>query len=171
LRRLLKSEPDYAKNEYPIPIADALINNVLGNKVISFLDGNAGYNQIFITEDDVAKTVFHCPGFLALFEWMVMTSGLRNAGATYERAMNIIFHDLLGIILEVYIDDVVVKSANFEGHLADLCLSFERMKKYGLKMNPLKYAFRVSVGQFLGFIVHEDGIEIDPKNIEAIKKV
>src|SRR4051812_44793587 len=100
-----------------------------------------------------------------------MTFGLKNVGATYQRAMNLIFHDLLGIILEVYIDDIVVKSDAFESQLADLRLAFERMKKYGVKMNPLKCAFGVSAGKFLGFIIHEDGIEIDPKKIEAIQKV
>jgi hypothetical protein len=100
-----------------------------------------------------------------------MTFGLKNAGATYKRAMNLIFHDLLGIILEVYIDDVVVKSDSLDGHLADLCLALERMLRYGLKMNPLKCAFGVSTDKFLGFIIHEHGIEIDPIKIESINKV
>jgi hypothetical protein len=65
---------------------------------------------------------------VGLFEWVVMTFGLKNAGAMYERAMNLIFHDLLGVILQVYIDDVVVKLAVFESHLADLHLAFERMR-------------------------------------------
>jgi hypothetical protein len=84
-------------------------------------------------------------------------------GATYQRAMNLIFHDLLGIIVEVYIDDIVVKSAGDDSHLADLRLAFEKMRRYKLNMNPLKCAFGVSAGKFLGFIVHEKGIEIDPK--------
>jgi hypothetical protein len=58
-----------------------------------------------------------------------------------------------------------------DNHLADLCLALERMRRYELKMNPLKYVFSVSVDKFLGFIIHEDGIEIDPKKIESIKKV
>jgi hypothetical protein len=66
-----------------------------------------------------------------------MIFGLKNAGVTYQRAMNLIFHDLLGIILEVYIDDVIVKSDSIDGHLADLRLALERMRRYGLKMNPL----------------------------------
>jgi hypothetical protein len=109
------------------------------------------------------KTVFICPGFVGLFEWVVMTFGLKNVGATCQRAMNLIFHDLLGIIVEVYIDDIVVKSASLNSHLADLRLAFEKMRRYGLKMNPLKCAFGVSDGKFLGFIVHEKGVEIDPK--------
>jgi hypothetical protein len=81
------------------------------------------------------------------------------------------FHDLLGIIVEVYIDDIIVKSTGLDSHLADLRLAFEKMCRYGLKMNPLKCAFGVSAGKFLGFIVHEKGVEIDPKKIESIKKV
>ena len=85
--------------------------------------------------------------------------------------MNLIFHDLLGVILEVYIDDIVIKLARLGHHLADLRLALERMSRYGLKMNPLKCAFGVSAGKFLGFIIHEKDIEIDPKRIEAMKKV
>jgi hypothetical protein len=159
------------KDEYPMPNADMLINNILGNRMISFLDGNVGYNQIFMATEDISKTAFRCPSFIGLFEWVEMTFGLKNARATYQCAMNLIFHDLLGTILEIYIDDVVVKSADFEGHLADLQLAFERMRKYGLKMNPLKCAFGLLAGRFLGFVVHERGIEVDPKKVEAIRRI
>jgi hypothetical protein len=71
--------------------------------------------------------------------------------------------ELLGIIVELYINDIVVESASLDSHLVDLHLAFEKMCQYGLKMNPLKYAFGVSVGKFLGFIIHEHGIEIDHK--------
>jgi hypothetical protein len=141
-----------SKDEYSMLIADVLINNASGQRVISFLDGNADYNQIFIIEDDMSKTAFRCPSFIDLFEWVVMTFGLKNASATYQRAMNLIFHDLLGIVLKIYIDDVVVKSDSMNNHLADLRLALERMRQYGLKMNPLKYVFGVSAGKFLGFI-------------------
>jgi hypothetical protein len=100
-----------------------------------------------------------------------MTFGLKNAGASYQRAMNLIFHDLLGIILEIYIDDVIVKLYSMGNHLTDLCLTLERMCWYGSKMNLLKCAFDVSTGKFLGFIIHEHGIEIDPTKIESINKV
>ena len=68
-----------------------------------------------------------------------------------------------GVILEIYIDDIVVKSDVIEPHLADLCLAFDRMRKYNLKMNPLKCAFAISAEKFLCFIIHEHGIEIDPE--------
>jgi hypothetical protein len=85
--------------------------------------------------------------------------------------MNLIFHDLLCILLEVYIDDLVIKLAEFDGHMSDLRIVFERMRKYNLKMNPLKCAFGVSTGRFLGFIVLEGGIEIDPKKVESIERL
>jgi hypothetical protein len=75
-------------------------------------------------DEDISKTGFICLGFVGLFEWVVMTFGLKNVGATYQRAMNLIFHDLLGIVVEVYIDDIFVKSAGNDSHLADLRLAF-----------------------------------------------
>jgi hypothetical protein len=74
-------------------IADMLINNPSGYRIIRFFDGNGGYNQIFMAEADMSKTTFRCPGFIGLFEWVVMTFGLKNVGATYQRTMNLIFHD------------------------------------------------------------------------------
>jgi hypothetical protein len=108
------------KDEYPMPIADLWINSASGNKMISFLDGNVGYNQIFMVKEDVSKTTFRCPGFVGLFVWVVMTFGLKNAGETYQRAMNLIFHDLLRVLMEVYIDNAVVKSVGFKEHMTDL---------------------------------------------------
>jgi hypothetical protein len=134
-----------------MPIADMLINNASGHRVFNFIDGNAGYNQIFMAEEDMSKTTFHCPCFIKLFEWVVMTFGYQNVGATYQRAMNLIFYDLLGIVLEIYIDDVIVKSNSMNNHLADLRLALERMCRYLLKMNPLKCSFSVSDDKFLGF--------------------
>jgi hypothetical protein len=154
-----------------MPVADLLVDSTSGNKVTSFLDGNAGYNQIFMVKEDMSKTAFHCPGFISLFECVIMTFGLKNAGATYQRAMNLIFHDLLRVLMEVYIDNVVVKLVGFEEHLTDIKLSLVRMKKYGLQMNPLKCTFEVTLGRFLGFIVHEHGIQIDPMKIESIRKI
>ena len=94
---------------------------------------------------------FRCPGFVGLFEWVVMTFGLKNVGATYQCAMNLIFHDLLGIIIEIYIDDIIVKLADLD----PLRLAFEKMRQFGLKMNPLKCAFGISAFKFQGFIIHE----------------
>jgi len=152
-----------------MPVAETLINAAAGHKMMSFMDGNAGYNQIFMAPEDVNKTAFRVPGAVGLFEYLVMTFGLKNAGATYQRAMNYIFHDLIGKLVEIYIDDVVVKSKSAAGHLEDLRQVLERTRRFGLKMNPKKCAFGVSAGQFLGFLVHERGIEIGLKSQEAVK--
>jgi hypothetical protein len=78
---------------------------------------------------------------------------------------------LLRVLMEIYINDVVIKSVGLEEHMTDLKLSLERMKKHGLLMKPLKCTFGVTSGRFLGFIVHEHGIQIDPKKIESIGKI
>jgi hypothetical protein len=69
---------------YPMPVANLLVDAASGHKVISFMDGNAGYNQIFMTKEDIPKTAFRCPGAIGLYEWVVMTFGLKNASATYQ---------------------------------------------------------------------------------------
>ena len=103
-----------------MPVAETLINAATGHKMMSFMDGNAGYNQIFMAPEDVNKTAFRVPGAVGLFEYLVMTFGLKNAGATYQRTMNYIFHDLISKLVEIYIDIVVVKSKSVGGHLEDL---------------------------------------------------
>jgi hypothetical protein len=85
--------------------------------------------------------------------------------------MNYIFHELISKIVEIYIDDVVVKSKGYKEHLADLRRTLECTTKHGLKMNPNKCAFVVSAGQFLGFLIHERGIEVGQKSISTIDKI
>ena len=79
-RDLNKATP---MNGFPMSIADMLVDAGAGHKVISFMDRNAGYNQIFMAEEDIAKIAFRCPDAIDLFEWVVMTFGLKNASATY----------------------------------------------------------------------------------------
>ena len=92
-RDLNKATP---KDEYPMPVADLLVDAAAGHKMMSFLDGNTGYNQILMAEEDIFKTALRCSGNIGLFEWIIMTFSLKNARATYQRAMNYIFHDLIG---------------------------------------------------------------------------
>jgi hypothetical protein len=143
------------KDEYPMPVVETLINAAAGNKILSFMDGNAGYNQIFMAPEDIHKTAFRVPDVVGLFKYVVMTFRLKNAGAMYQCVMNYIYHDLIGKLVKIYINDVVVKSTSTGGHLEDLHQVFERTRRFGLKMNLKKCAFHVSVGQFLGFLVHE----------------
>ncbi|XP_072080962.1 uncharacterized protein [Arachis hypogaea] len=121
------------KDEYFMPIADMLIDYAVGNEILSLMDSYSGYNQIFIAEDDVSKIAFRCPGALGTYEWVVMPFGLKNAGATYQRAMNAIFHEFIGKFMKVYIDDVMVKSisndSQFEWTKAHQ-LAFDSIKNY-----------------------------------------
>ncbi|KAM1889703.1 hypothetical protein ACFX13_047657 [Malus domestica] len=110
-----------------MPISDLLIDAAANHDMLSFMDGYAGYNQIFITEVDVHKTTFCYPGALRTYEWVVMLFGLKNAGVTYQRVMNTIFRDQIGITIEVYIDDVVIQSKSRRAHIDDLQQAFLRM--------------------------------------------
>jgi hypothetical protein len=85
--------------------------------------------------------------------------------------MNLIFHELLGNTVEVYINDIVVKLAEFSSHIADLRKAFDKMCRYGLKMDPRKCASGVSASKFLGFIIHEQVVEIDPDRINSVRNV
>ena len=81
------------KDEYPMPVVNLLVDRSAGHAIMSMMDGHSGYNQIWIAEEDVHKTAFRCPGNIGTFELVKMPFGLKNAGATYQRAMNLIFHD------------------------------------------------------------------------------
>ncbi|KAM1768088.1 hypothetical protein ACFX12_046101 [Malus domestica] len=132
------------------------------------MDGNVGYNQIKMAKEDIHKIAFRCPGHIGAYEYLVMSFKLKNAGATYQRAMNAIFHDLIGHGMEVYIDDIVVKSKTEEQHLMDLRQALTRMRIHKLKMNPKKCAFGVRSGNFLGFLVHQRRVEVDKNKVRAI---
>ena len=97
-----------------------------------------------------------------------MPFGLKNAGATYQRLVNHMFRLQSGRNVEVYIDDMLVKSQDEESHLDDLQETFDTLQQYNMKLNPSKCAFRVSSGKFLGFMVSHRGIEANPDKIQAI---
>ena len=153
---------------YAMPIVDMLVDSTANNELLSFMDGFSGDNQILVVVNDISRNAFKCLGSLGMFEWSIMTFGWKNVGATYKRAMNAIFHDMLGHHMEIYIDDNVVKSkkaAEYENHLRK---NFERMRLHQLKLNPLKCAFRVQAEKFLGFLVHQRGVEVDQNKAKAI---
>ena len=97
-----------------------------------------------------------------------MTFCLKNASGTYQRAMNVIFHDILSHHMEIYIDDIVFKSKKAIEHVNHLRKSFERIRLHQLKLNPLKCALGVQAGNFLGFMVHQRGMEVDQNKAKAI---
>ncbi|KAL0292484.1 UNVERIFIED_CONTAM: Transposon Tf2-12 polyprotein [Sesamum radiatum] len=118
---------------------------------------------------DEECTAFRTPK--GIYCYKVMPFRLKNAGATYQRAMQNIFDDMLHKKVECYVDDFVVKTKKREEHLADLQIVFDRLRKYNLKMNPLKCAFGVTSRKFLGFIVRNRSIEINPAKVDAIQRI
>jgi hypothetical protein len=154
------------KNEFPFPNMDLFIDSAAGHAMFSFMDGFSGYNQIRMSTKDAEKTAFRTP--IDNFYYTVMPFGLKNIGATYQRTMTAVFYDMIHQEIENYVDDIVVKSKRREDHLETLRKVFERCHLYKLKMNPLKWAFGVSAGKFLGFLVHNRGINVDLAKTSAI---
>lgn len=147
------------KHEYPMPFTDDLIDKTARHSLMSYMDYYSRYNHIFITEENVHKMAFRCS--MGIFEWVVMPFDLKNMGATYQQAINTIFHELLGRIVKVYIDDIIVKFKQEIDQISLLSIAFERMRFHKLKLNLMKCAFGVQVGQFIGFVIYYRAIKID----------
>ncbi|XP_056857632.1 uncharacterized protein LOC108858710 [Raphanus sativus] len=154
------------KDSYPLPSIDRLVESTAGNEMLTFMDAFSGYNQILMHPDDREKTAFITDR--GTYCYKVMPFGLKNARATYQRLVNQMFADQLGKTMEVYIDDMLIKSLRADDHLMHLKECFEILNKYGMKLNPAKCTFGVSSGEFLGYIVTQRGIEASPKQISAV---
>ncbi|RDX92294.1 hypothetical protein CR513_25599, partial [Mucuna pruriens] len=115
------------KDNFPLPHIDLLVDNTAQHSCYSFMDGFSGYNQIQMALKDKEKTTFITAW--GIFCYKVMPFELKNAGATYQRAM-------------VYVDDMIAKSKTLEQHITDLHKLFERLRKYRLRLNPAKYTFK-----------------------------
>ena len=145
------------KDNFPLPRIDQIVDASAGHGMLSFLDAFYGYHQIPMHPPDAEKTSFITP--YGLYCYNVMPFRLKNAGATYQRLVTKMFRSLLGSTMEVYIDDMLVKSKRRPDHVTHLQQAFDLLREYGMKLNPLKCAFGVSAGKFLGFMVTQRGIE------------
>jgi len=154
------------RNAYPLPNIDRLVDGAVGNKVLSFLDAYSGYNQIPMAASDMNKTAFITDN--ANYFYRVMPFGLKNAGATYQRLMDKVFSHLMGQCVEVYVDDMVVKSPSHHQHAQDLSAVFFALRQYNLRLNPDKCVFGVDCGKFLGFMLTQRCIEANPEKCKAI---
>ena len=154
------------KDSYLLPRIDQLVDSTAGHKLLSFMDAFSGYNQIKMDKADQEKTSFITSQ--GLFCYKVMPFGLKNAGATYQRLVNHMFRPQIGRNVEVYVDDMLVKSLNEGKHLNNLQEIFDTLRQYKIKLNPSKCAFGVSSGKFLEFMVSHKGIEANPDKIQAI---
>ena len=154
------------KDNFPLPHIDVLVDNTANHHMFSFMDGFSGYNQIRMFPEDREKTTFIT--LWGTFCYKVMSFGLKNAGATYQRAMVTLFHDMIHKEIEVYVDDIIAKSNKEDDHVAVLRKLFERLRKYPLRLNPEKCTFGVISGKLLGFVVSRKGIEVDPDKVKEI---
>lgn len=157
------------KDDFPLPHIDVLVDNTTQFSVFSFMDGFSGYNQIKMAPEDMEKKTSITPW--GTFCYKVMPFGLKNVGATYQRAMVTLFHDMIHKEIECYLDDMIAKSHTEEEHLVNLQKLFERLRKFKLRLNPNKCTFGVRSGELLGFLVSERGIEADPAKIKAIQEM
>ena len=145
------------KDSFPLPRIDEIIDASIKHGMLSFLDAFSSYHQIPMNPLDAEKMAFITPHVLYCYN--VMPFSLKNVGATYQRLVTKIFRSLIGKTMEVYIDDMLIKSKERPNHTNHVQETFELLRTYGMKLNPLKCAFRVSSSKFLGFIVTLRGIE------------
>ena len=157
------------KDPFPMPRIDQLVDTTVGHPWMSFLDAFQGYHQISLASEDQEKTAIVTP--IGNYHYKVMPFALKNARSTYQRMMTKMFEPQLGKNIEVYIDDMVVKSKEVSDHVDDLGNIFGTLRKYKLCLNASKCSFGVGSGKFLGYMVTHRGIEVNPDQVKAINNL
>ena len=157
------------KDPFPRSQIDQLVDATVGHPWMSFLDAFQGYHQRPLALDDQEKTVFVT--LVGNYHYKVMPFGLKNARSTYQWMMTKMFEPRLGRNVEVYIDDMVVKSKLVSEHVGDLTSIFEILKEHKLRLNASKCSFGMGSGKFLGYMVTHKGIKMNPDQIKAINNL
>lgn len=150
----------YLKDCFSLPKIDQLVDATSRHGRKSFLNAYKGYHQIAMYAPDEENMMFITPK--GLYYYRVMPFGLKNTGATYQRLLTKMFKHLIGKNMEVYIEDMVVKSKEPTDHLGNLNEVFDILKTYWLHLNASKCAFGVGSSKFLGYLVTRRGIEENP---------
>ncbi|KAL0336473.1 UNVERIFIED_CONTAM: hypothetical protein Sradi_4859200 [Sesamum radiatum] len=154
------------KDFYPRPRIDQLVDSTSECELLSMMDASQGYHQIMLAPEDHKRI-----SFITLdgtFCYVAMSFGLKNTGATYQRLVDKIFRSQLCRNMEVYVDDMLVKSKEARSHVEDLQETFAVLRKYRLKLNLGKCTFEVNGGHLLGFMVTQQGVEANLAQIKAI---
>ncbi|GKV25969.1 hypothetical protein SLEP1_g35338 [Rubroshorea leprosula] len=157
------------KDCYSMPNIDKLVEAASGNERLSLLDAYSGYHQVPMAPEDEEKTLFYAGD--EIYCYVMIPFGLKNAGATYQKMVTIVFRAQIGRNLEVYVDDIMVKSLKAENHLIDLEETFNNLRKNKMRLNPAKCIFGVESEKFLGFMVSRRGIEVNPEKIKAVAEM
>jgi hypothetical protein len=153
------------KDNFPTPFVDQIVDDCAGSEIFSLMDGFSGYNQINIAPEDQHKTTFIFPW--GTFAYRKIPFGLKNVGATFQRAMSYVFHDIKHIV-QPYLDDLPAHSLCRVDHPNHLRAIFVRCRFYHIRLNPHKCVFCVESDRLLGFIFSCHGIQVDPIKVEAI---
>ena len=154
------------KDPFPMRRINQLVDATAGHLRMSFLDAFQGYHQIPLALEDQEKTTFVTP--TGNYHYKVMLFGLKNAGSTYQMMMTRMFEPQLGKNIEIYVDNMMVKSKVVSKHLGDLGSTFIFLRKHKLCLDASKCSFGVGSGKFLGYMVTHRGIEVNPDQIKAI---
>ena len=157
------------KDPFPMLRIDQLVDAIVGHPRMSFLDAFQGYHQIPLATNDQEKTAFVT--LVGNYHYKVIPFNLKNAGSTYQWMMTKMFKLQLGKNVEIYIDDMVVKSKLVFEHLADLSNVFEILRRHKLRLNASKCSFGVGSGKFLGYMVTHRGIDVNPDQIRALNNL
>jgi hypothetical protein len=157
------------KLPFPLPCIDQIVDSTAGCELLCFLDAYSEYHQIKMKESDQLATSFITP--FGMYCYVMMSFGLRNAGATYQRCMQHVFGDHIGRTVEAYIDDIVVKTRKADDLVSDLSVAFGCLRANGVKLNPEKCVFGVPRGMLLGYIVSQRGIEANPEKVAALERM
>ena len=155
------------KDAYPLPRIDDTLDTLHGSKWFSTLDLASGYWQVELHKDSRDRTAFCTPN--GLFEFKVLPFGLCNAPSTFQRLMDLILTGLQWSSCLVYLDDVIILGKNFADHVHNIQLVLHRIKDAGLKLQPTKCHFFRKAVSYLGHIVSEQGVAVDPGKVEKIK--
>ncbi|GJT69604.1 reverse transcriptase domain-containing protein [Tanacetum coccineum] len=157
-----------AKDHFPLPFMDQMLERLAGNKYFCFLDGISGYFQIPIDPSDQEKTTFTCP--FGTYAYRRMPFGLCNAPATFQRCMLAIFHDMIKESVKVFIEDFSVFRNTFDKCLNNLNKMLQRCKDAHLVLNWEKCHFMVKEGIVLGHKVSSAGLKVDKAKIDLLEK-
>jgi hypothetical protein len=154
------------KDHFGLSRIDQVVDSTAGCVLLCFLDCYSGYHQIALKEEDQIKTAFIT--LYGTYAYKTISFGLKNAGATYQRAIQMCFANQLHQNIEAYMDNMVIKTRNPDDLIADLEETFSSLRRFWWKLNPTKCVFRVPSGKLLGFIISNRGIEANPLKITAI---
>ena len=155
------------KDSFPLPKIEECLDTLAGNSWFSTMDMNSGYWQIEIDEKDRHKTAFITK--YGLFEHNRMAYGLTNAPSCFQRVVQLLLRGMTWKQILAYLDDVIVLGKHFKGHLTNIRKVLQRFREHKLKLKPKKCTFFQKQVVFLGKLVNEQGVSVNPDNVEKIK--